>query len=68
MNIEINHTYPADRDTAVAQLWAGNELIAEVVPEESEFIVEVAEAPWKLPCDQLISALEGAKELLEARR
>jgi len=69
VDIHINVTHPADRQGYVAQLWAEDELLAEVAEENGDLVVEIiAEAPWKLPHGQLVGALEGAKEQIDARR
>lgn len=68
MTIEIQIASPPDRENVVAELWIGDEQIAEVSNEDGtvrvEFYARPAPEQIQLSLDELVEALGRAKRNL----
>ncbi len=57
-----------DRDDLVAEVWLGQELVAELRQEHDSVLIEcyAATGTWSAPYDQFVDALRRAHERLTA--
>jgi hypothetical protein len=69
MKFTIEVSSVPDRNGLVAEVWLGNEMLAEIMQESAEkYIVEIYSHPnkkvWKVGYDEFIEALNFAKTRL----
>ncbi|WP_455872864.1 hypothetical protein [Rhizobium yanglingense] len=69
MSLIIEITSPPDREDLVAEIWAGDEIFAEVSLKESnaavvEFYPRQSGEPWITDLDEITQALNQSKQRL----
>lgn len=65
----VELTSVTDRDDLVAEVWIGQELLAELRQEDGRVRLQIYADPaggtWDLPCDDLLVALQQARAKLD---